>query len=137
MIKPIIKDDFILCQKSTTATKEDMQVVVDLLDTLEAHQNDCVGLAANMIGSLKRIIVIRDQDQTVVMINPEIIKTSGKHYDTEEGCLSHEGERPTKRYESIKVKYEDVNFKVKIKTYKGFTAQIIQHEIDHCDGIII
>lgn len=137
MIKPIIKDDFILCQKSTTATKEDMQVVVDLLDTLEAHQNDCVGLAANMIGSLKRIIVIRDNDQTVVMINPEIIKTSGKYYDTEEGCLSHEGERPTKRYESIKVKYEDVNFKVKIKTYKGFTAQIIQHEIDHCDGIII
>ena len=131
MIKEIVKDQFQLSQKSAIATKE------DLLDTIKANHDHCVGMAANMIGANKRIIVVNDNNKYVIMINPEVLKFSGKLYETEEGCLSHIGVKKTKRYEKIKVSYFDENFKKKIKTYQGFTAQIIQHEIDHCNGILI
>lgn len=136
MIKEIVKDQFILSQKSTKATQDDLGVVQDLLDTLEI-QTTCIGIAANMIGVLKRIIVVKDGENNLIMINPEIIKTSKKQYLTEESCLCYKESHSTKRYESIKVRYEDINLKSKIKTYHGLTAQIIQHEIDHCEGILI
>lgn len=136
MIKDIVKDQFILSQKSIKATKDDLDIVQDLLDTLDA-QSTCIGIAANMIGKLKRIIVVKDGEKNLVMINPEIIKRSNHYYLTEESCLCYEESHSVKRYESIKVKYEDLNFKPKIKTYQGLTAQIIQHEIDHCNGVLI
>lgn len=137
MIKDIVKDQFILSQKSIEATKDDLTVAQDLIDTLDAHQDHCVGMAANMIGIHKRIIIVRDGQQVLIMINPVIIKTDGRYYETYEGCLSHDGEKKARRYEKIKVEYRDIQFKVKIKTFQGYTAQIIQHEIDHCDGILI
>lgn len=137
MIKEIVKDQFQLSQKSAIATKEDLDIITDLLDTIKANHDHCVGMAANMIGANKRIIVVNDDNKYIIMINPEILKFSGKLYETEEGCLSHIGVKKTKRYEKIKVSYFDENFKKKIKTYQGFTAQIIQHEIDHCNGILI
>lgn len=137
MIKEIVKDQFILSQKSTKAIQEDLGIIQDLLDTLEEHHSTCIGIAANMIGVLKRIIVVKDGEKNLIMINPEIIKTSKNYYHTEENCLCYEGSHTTKRYESIKIKYKDINFKPKIKTYQGLTAQIIQHEIDHCNGILI
>ena len=137
MIREIVTDKFQLSQKSIDATKEDNEVVQDLLDTLVAHTQGCVGMAANMIGVNKRIIAINDNGDYLVMINPKIIKTSGRLYETEEGCLSHVGTKKTKRYEKIKVEYLDVDFKRKIKSFENFTAQIIQHEIDHCQGILI
>lgn len=137
MIKEIVKDTFILSQHCSEVTKQDLYVVDDLLDTIKAHAQTCVGMAANMIGITKRMIVILDEREYLIMINPVIIKTSGKHYTTSEGCLCHVGEKEVKRYEKIKVEYFDRNFKKKIKTYIGFKAQIIQHEIDHCDGILI
>lgn len=137
MMKEIVRDTFLLSRKSIEATKEDIQVAKDLIDTLQAHREHCVGMAANMIGIMKRIIIFYQEDgQYIVMINPEIIKKEGL-YHTREGCLSLDGERETERYQSIKVKYYDMNFKIKIKTYKGFTAQIIQHEMDHLEGILI
>ena len=141
MVKQIMKDVFFLGQKSEPATKEDMQVVQDLLDTLMAHKETCVGMAANMIGVRKRIIAFLDESGRAptytVMLNPEIIKKDGA-YDTEEGCLSLlGGPRPCKRYKSIKVKYQTTELQTRIKTYTGWTAQIIQHEVDHCDGILI
>lgn len=136
MIKPIMHDPIFLAQKSTPATKEDLDVAQDLLDTLAAHKDGCVGMAANMIGVLKRIIVFDDEGKYTVLFNPEIIKQS-EPYEAEEGCLSLSGVRKTKRYRSIKVQYQNSEFQTRFKTYTGWTAQIIQHEIDHCNGILI
>ena len=124
MIREIVSDQFRLSQKSLPATKEDLPVVQDLLDTIIAHATGCVGMAANMIGINKNIIIVNDDGNYLVMLNPEIIKTMGRLYET-------------KRYEKIKVAYYDVDFKKKIKTFSNYTAQIIQHEIDHCNGILI
>ena len=141
MIKQLMHDPIFLAGKSEIATKEDLQVAQDLLDTLMVHKDGCVGMAANMIGVKKRIIAFLDESGRVptytVMLNPEIIKKDGA-YNTEEGCLSLLGGlRPCKRYKSIKVKYQTVELQTRIKTFTGFPAQIIQHEIDHCDGILI
>lgn len=136
MIKEINRDIFILSQKSVPATENDRQTGEDLLETLIANSERCVGMAANMIGVSKNIIAINDNNNYTVMYNPEILKAD-KEYETEEGCLSLDGVRKTKRYRKIKVRYLDKDFKIKIKTYDVFTAQIIQHEIDHLSGIII
>ena len=136
MIKPIVKDPIFLAQKSTPATLTDLPVAQDLRDTLEANREGCVGMAANMIGVSKRIIIFEDNGTATVMFNPEIIKCSGK-YDTEEGCLSLSGTRKTKRWRTIKVQYQNERMESRLKTYTGFTAQIIQHEIDHCNGVLI
>lgn len=136
MQKPIIHDEEFLAQKSDSATFMDIAVAQDLLDTLAAHAENCVGLAANMIGVRKRIIAVNAGAMNIAMLNPEIVKRSGK-YMTEEGCLSLTGERPAVRYEKITVKYLDLQFKPHKESFSGFTAQIIQHEVDHCNGIII
>jgi peptide deformylase len=130
-------DPIFLAQKSVTATKDDLGVAADLLDTLKAHQQTCVGMAANMIGVCKRIIAFDNNGTYMVMLNPVIVKRSGE-YDTEEGCLSLlGGPRKTKRFQKIKVQYQTLDFQTRLKTFEGWTAQIIQHEIDHCDGILI
>ncbi|WP_119318051.1 peptide deformylase [Companilactobacillus formosensis] len=136
MIKPINHDTTFLAQKAELATKADQNVVTDLLDTLKANSENCVGMAANMIGVNKRIIVFSMGMMNVPMINPTIISKSGK-YETEEGCLSLIGQRKTSRYNRIKVKYLDSNFQTHTQEFSDFVAQIIQHEIDHCDGILI
>ena len=138
MIRPIMKDEFFLAQKSVLAVncEEDIQVARDLLETLEAHKEGCVGLAANMIGVSKRIIAFDNEGSYMVMFNPEIVKCSDR-YEAEEGCLSLTGTRKTKRWKSIKVQYQNEQFQTRFKTFTGWTAQIIQHEIDHCNGIII
>ena len=136
MIKPITKDPIFLAQKSVPATILDLPVAQDLKDTLEAHREGCVGMAANMIGVNKRIIIFDDHGSATVMFNPEIIKCSGK-YDAEEGCLSLDGVRPVRRYKSIKVQWQTRDMKPRVKAFTGFTAQIIQHEVDHLAGIII
>ena len=136
MIKPIMRDVLFLNQKSEPATKEDMQVVRDLLDTLQANRAGCVGMAANMIGVKKRIIAVNMGLIDVAMINPVIVKKSGA-YETEEGCLSLIGVRKTTRYQDIEVEYFDKNWKKQRQKFSGWTAQIIQHECDHLDGIII
>ena len=136
MVQPIMKDETFLAIPSEPATADDLQVAQDLLDTLTAHAEGCVGMAANMIGVSKRIIVFDNEGTYMVMFNPEIVKASDR-YETEEGCLSLVGRRTTKRYKSIKVKYQNADFQIRFKTYTGWTAQIIQHEIDHCNGIII
>lgn len=136
MIRDIIKDQFFLQQKSKDATKEDAAIIQDLLDTIKVHET-CVGMAANMIGHLKNIIVIKDGKDYLVLINPIIIKTSGKKYTCQEGCLCHQGLKETKRYEKIMVEYLDQHFRRKMKTFDQQIAQIIQHEIDHCHGILI
>ena len=141
MVKELMHDPIFLAGKSETATKEDFPVAQDLLDTLMAHKDSCVGMAANMIGVKKCIIAFLDErgraPTYTVMLNPEIIKKDGV-YNTEEGCLSLlGGPHPCKRYKSIKVKYQTVELQNRIKTYTGWTAQIIQHEIDHCDGVLI
>ena len=136
MIKPITKDPIFLAQKSVPATILDLPVAQDLKDTLEAHREGCVGMAANMIGVNKRIIIFDDHGSATVMFNPEIIKCSGA-YETEEGCLSLSGVRKTRRWRQIKVQYQNERFETRLKTYTGFTAQIIQHEIDHCNGVLI
>jgi peptide deformylase len=136
MIRSIMKDIFFLNQKSEPATKADSQVIQDLLDTLEANKEGCVGMAANMIGVKKRIIVISMGDINVPMINPVIVNKSGK-YETEEGCLSLIGVRKTNRFKEIEVEYFDPGFKKRRGKYLGWIAQIIQHEVDHCDGIVI
>ena len=161
MIREIMKDEVFLSKKSESATKEDMPVAVDLMDTLKAHAHHCVGLAANMIGEQKRIIavydgllrnplhitdskslrsqesVIKDGNAYLAMLNPEIVKKSAKTYKTSEGCLSLAGERDTVRHDWIEVKYRDMDFRKQKQKFTGFTAQIIQHEIDHCEGILI
>ena len=136
MIKPIVKDVLFLGEKSEVATKDDMSVVNDLIDTLRANLDGCVGMAANMIGVKKRIIVFAVGSIIIPMINPIIVRKE-KSYITEESCLSLEGFRQTKRYETIEVEYFDKNFKKQRNTFHGFVAQIIQHEVDHCNGIII
>ena len=136
MIKPIMRDVLFLNQKSEPATEADAQVIVDLLDTLKANAEHCVGMAANMIGVKKRIIVVNVGFVNMAMVNPEIVKKDTP-YKTEEGCLSLIGVRPTTRYENIEVVYLDQNFKKQRQRFSGWTAQIIQHEIDHCNGIII
>lgn len=136
MIKQIIKNIFIF-RKAELATKDDLQVAVDLADTLCANREICVGMAADMIGANKRIIVFSVGPTIMTMINPFIVKKSNKTYETDEGCLSLPGTRKTTRYEKIEVEYMDLNFKKQKQTYSGFPAQIIQHEIDHCEGIVI
>ena len=136
MIQEICKDEKFLAQKAEQATPDDIQTATDLLETLEAHKDGCVGMAANMIGVAKRIIAVEAEDGYLVLFNPVILKKSGP-YNTEEGCLSLEGVRPTKRWKSIKVQYETDDGKPRIRTFTGWTAQIIQHEIDHCSGILI
>ena len=141
MRKELMHDPIFLAGKAEIAGKDDLPIAQDLLDTLMAHKDSCVGMAANMIGVKKRIIAFLDESGRTptytVMLNPEIIKKDGA-YDTEEGCLSLlGGPRPCKRYQSIKVRYQTAEMQVRIKTYTGWTAQIIQHEVDHCDGILI
>lgn len=136
MTKAIIKDRFFLSQASVTASKDDLSIAQDLRDTLAVHKAECAGMAANMIGTAKRIIIFEDNGTDVVMYNPEIVRCSGE-YETEEGCLSLAGRRKTKRYRSIKVQYQNERFEKRLKTYTGWTAQVIQHEIDHCNGILI
>ena len=136
MIRPIMKDPIFLAQKSVPATKEELQVAQDLLDTLTAHKDGCVGMAANMIGVSKRIIAFDNEGKYMVMFNPEIVKRS-EPYEAEEGCLSLTGTRKAKRYRSIKVQYQNEQFQTRFKTFTSWTAQIIQHEIDHCNGLLI
>lgn len=137
MVKEMVHDPILLAGKSETATIEDLQVAQDLLDTLVANKDACVGMAANMIGVRKRIIVFDNEGTYMTMFNPEILKVSGP-YDTEEGCLSLlGGPRPCKRYQTIKVRWQNEKFQTRIKTFTGWPAQIIQHEIDHCNGILI
>lgn len=136
MVKPIVKDTIFLSQKSEDATESDKQVVIDLMDTLRAHSKECVGMAANMIGVKKRIIVFSVDIIQIAMINPVIVRKI-KPYEAEEGCLSLSGVRKTVRYQEIEVSYLDINFKKQKQKYSGWTAQIIQHEIDHCNGILI
>ena len=136
MIRPIIHDPLFLAQKSAVATEADRQVITDLLDTLHASLDRCVGMAANMVGERKCIIVFCNGPMQMVMVNPEMIAKSGE-YEAEEGCLSLTGLRKTKRYRKITVKYQDQTFRQLTGTFEGFTAQIIQHEIDHCNGILI
>lgn len=136
MIQNIIKSEQFLQEKSENATQEDASVIQNLIDTLMFHKERCLGLAANMIGQKKRILAFFDGETICVMVNPEIMKKEGL-YLTEEGCLSLTGVRPTKRYQKIKVRYWDAQFKIKIKTYTGLSAQVIQHEMDHFEGILI
>ena len=137
MVRELMHDPIFLARKSAEATPEDLDTARDLLDTLNAHRDGCVGMAANMIGVCRRIIVFDDGGKLTLMLNPEIIKASGE-YETQEGCLSLlGGPRKTKRFHKIKVRYRTEQFQVRMKTFEGFTAQIIQHEIDHCNGILI
>lgn len=137
MVRELIHDPIFLARTSAPATREDLPIAQDLLDTLLFHRSSCVGMAANMIGVTKRIIVFDNEGTPMLMLNPEILKASGE-YETEEGCLSLlGGPRKTKRFQKIKVKYETLDFQVRLKTFTGWTAQIIQHEIDHCNGILI
>lgn len=131
-----MKDTNFLSQRADAATVEDMSVAQDLLETLKAHREGCVGMAANMIGINKRIIAFDNQGTYMVMFNPEIVKKSDA-YEVQEGCLSLPGVRTTKRWRSIKVQYQNEKFQVRFKTFTGWTAQIIQHEIDHCEGVLI
>lgn len=137
MIKEIIHDEKFLAQKAELATKDDLHIADDLRDTLEANKEKCVGMAANMIGVNKRVIIFEDSKKHFVMFNPEIIKKRDV-FETEEACLSLLGyPKKTKRYKEIKVRWQNEKFEWRIKTFNGFVAQIIQHEIDHCDGILI
>ena len=137
MVKELVHEPVFLAQKSVPATKEDLQTAQDLLDTLAAHRETCVGMAANMIGVCKQIIVFDNEGVYAVMLNPTIVKQSGE-YEAEESCLSLlGGPRKTKRYRKIKVQYQTVDMQTRLKTFEGWTAQIIQHEIDHCNGVLI
>ena len=136
MIKPIVRDMLFLSQKSQPATKTDTQVIDDLRDTLEANKDRCIGMAANMIGVRKRVIIVNVGFVNMIMINPLITKKS-QPYETEEGCLSLDGTRKTTRYNEIEVEFQDISFKRQKRSFSGLTAQIIQHEADHLDGKII
>lgn len=136
MIREICKDEAFLAKKAEPATPADLPLAADLLETLQHHQDGCVGMAANMIGSNKRIIAFDNEGSYMVMFNPEILRKTGP-YEAEEGCLSLEGVRLAKRWKTIKVKWQNEAFQQRIKVFTGWTAQIIQHEIDHCDGILI
>ena len=136
MVREIVHDPIFLSRPSSAATEADLPIVTDLIDTLKANLDRCVGMAANMIGKRKRIIVMANGPLVVAMINPVILSGFGE-YETEEGCLSLEGVRKTKRYRTIRLKWQDVQMKEHIGTLEGFQAQIVQHEIDHCDGKLI
>lgn len=136
MIRPIMKSTLILSRPSAPATAQDASVAQDLLDTFAANRRGCAGMAANMIGILKRIIVVDCEGEALLMYNP-VIESSSNPYGTEEGCLSLEGLRPATRYRNITVLYEDENFSPRKRSFSGYTAQIIQHEIDPCDGVVI
>ena len=137
MVRELVHDPLLLGRKSVPAGKEDLEIARDLLDTLSAHREGCVGMAANMIGELKRIIVFDNEGTLMTMLNPEIIKSEDL-YETEEGCLSLlGGPRKTKRFRKIKVRYQNLQMQTRLKTFTGWTAQIIQHEIDHCKAILI
>ena len=136
MVREIMKDEVFLAEASEKATAEDTEIARDLLETLEAHKAGCVGMAANMIGVRKRIIAFDNEGSYMVMFNPEIVKKAGA-YEAEEGCLSLTGTRKTRRWQSIKEQYQNEKMQIRLKTFTGWTAQIIQHEIDHCNGIII
>ena len=136
MIRDICKDETFLAQKAETATAEDLDTAQDLLDTLAAHREGCVGMAANMIGVNKRIIVFDDDGKYQVMFNPVIVKHDGP-YEAEEGCLSLTGRRKVKRFQTIKVQWQNEKLQTRRKTFTGWTAEIIQHEIDHCEGVLI
>ncbi len=137
MIQSIVHDPILLARKSVPAETTDLPVVQDLLDTLQAHREECVGMAANMIGVTRRIIVFDCEGRLMAMLNPEILQSSGP-YATEEGCLSLlGGPRKTRRFQKIKVRWQTPEFQTRLKTFTGWTAQIIQHEIDHCNGVLI
>ena len=136
MIRDICKDEAFLVRKAETATPDDMQLAADLMETLEHHKDGCVGMAANMIGVSKRIIAFDNEGEYMLMFNPEIVKKSGP-YEAEEGCLSLTGTRRVRRWKTIKVRWQNERFQERAKTFTGWTAEIIQHEIDHCEGIII
>ena len=137
MVKELVHDPLLLARPSKPATKEDLETAQDLMDTLRAHHETCVGMAANMIGVQKRIIAFLWGKEYMLMLNPEIIACSGP-YETEESCLSLlGGPRKTTRYQKIKVRYQTTDFKERLRTFDGWTAQIIQHEVDHCNGILI
>ena len=136
MVKELMHDPTFLARKSAPAEKEDLQTARDLLDTLMAHKDTCVGMAANMIGVNKRIIAFENDGEYMLMFNPVIVKKSGP-YDTEEGCLSLTGTRKAKRFQTVKVQWQNEKFQTRLKTFTGWTAEIIQHEIDHCEGIVI
>lgn len=136
MIREICKDETFLAQKAAPATAADLGVAQDLMETLIAHKDGCVGMAANMIGANKRIIAFENDGEYMVMFNPVIVKQSGA-YETDEGCLSLTGMRKTKRHKVIKVQWQNEKFQTRLKTFTGWTAEIIQHEIDHCEGILI
>ena len=136
MVKKIMRDPLFLAQKSVDATEADKQVITDLLDTLRANLDHCVGMAANMIGERKCILICAIGPGSLILVNPKIVSREGR-YETREGCLCHEGERPVTRYRSIRVKYLDEQFHPQERTFLGFTAQIIQHEMDHFEGKLI
>ena len=136
MIREICRDETFLVQKAAPATADDLATAQDLLDTLIAHKDGCVGMAANMIGVCKRIIVFDNEGTYMVMFNPVIVRQSGP-YEAQEGCLSLTGVRKTKRFQTIKVQWQNEQFQTRLKTFTGWTAEIIQHEIDHCEGILI
>ena len=137
MVRELMHDPLFLARKSQEATKEDLEIAQDLLETLLSHRETCVGMAANMIGVTRRIIAFVDGKDYCVMFNPEIIKAA-EPYETEEGCLSLlGGPRPCRRFQKIKVRYQNEKFQTRLKSYEGWTAQIIQHEIDHCNGVLI
>lgn len=136
MIREICKDKAFLAQKAAPAGPEDLPAAADLLETLAHHKDGCVGMAANMIGVNKRIIAVDDEGRYLLMFNPEILQKSGP-YEAEEGCLSLTGVRPARRWKTIKVRWQNEKFQTRIKKFTGWTAQIIQHEIDHCEGILI
>ena len=137
MVREIVHDPILLGRKSVPATREDLEIALDLLDTPTAHKDGCVGMAANMIGEYKRIIVFDNEGSYMTMFNPQIVKQS-EEYETEEGCLSLlGGPRKAKRFRKIKVQYQTADFQTRLKTFTGWPAQIIQHEIDHCNGILI
>ena len=136
MIREICTEEAFLARKSEPAAPEDLPIAADLLETLEHHKARCVGMAANMIGMHKRIIAFENEVSYTVMLNPEIIKKSGP-YQAEEGCLSLDGVRSARRWQTIKVRYQNEKLQLRLKTFTGWTAQIIQHEIDHCNGILI
>lgn len=137
MVRELMHDPIFLARKSEEATKEDLDAAQDLLDTLAFHKEGCVGMAANMIGVTKRIIVFDNEGQYMTMLNPEILKAEGE-YEAQEGCLSLlGGPRSCRRFRKIKVKYQNLQMQVRIKAFTGWTAQIIQHEVDHCNGVLI
>ena len=136
MIREICRDETFLAQKAAPATADDLATAQDLLDTLTAHKDGCVGMAANMIGVNKRIIAFDNEGTYMVMFNPVIVRQSGP-YETQEGCLSLSGVRKTKRFQTVKVQWQNEQFQTRLKTFTGWTAEIIQHEIDHCEGILI